>query len=33
MTTLLVVAAVLLVEATNHRTQWFSNYVMPARKE
>jgi hypothetical protein len=33
MTTLLIVAVVLLVEATEHRTHWFSHYVMPPRRE
>jgi hypothetical protein len=33
MTALLIVAVVLLVEATEPRTHWFSNYVMPARRD
>jgi hypothetical protein len=31
MTTLLVLAAVALAEAVEHRTRWFSYYVLPPR--
>jgi hypothetical protein len=29
MTVLLIVVALVLAEATEHRCHWFSNYVMP----
>jgi hypothetical protein len=32
MTTLLLLAALVLAEAVEHRTYFFSNYVMPPRR-
>jgi hypothetical protein len=32
MTTMLVLAALILAEAVEHRTHFFSNYVMPPRR-
>ncbi len=33
MTTLLIVVALVLLEAVEHRTRWFSDYVMPNRRD